>query len=344
MMRYLLLASMLLTAVHSQDVQPPPKPNAVDPALGPLLELFKQTLLSSGRVEYGWARDADGKRVKDWQQITSVIVDARGCQARLHFDASSDGRDPTDHPTSLFFESMDHVEALTEQGAYDRMNPLAGRLKALAEGAYALVINDRVPPFLLGSLMFDNQMQANKVADAASRAAQICRATPVTVNSTAGAPDLKDTLHFVKDKLNDNGVVNYRGTYKNSDGSTVSTGPLVTRRMKDIAVDPLTCQVRFTVNTANDSASGFEEKHVVSFRRVERLEVSTEQDAINRRGSPNGSVYSSVPVVYRLSVIFPGNSGFIEYLQFSDEDIANRIAKAMNHAVELCGGGSKDPF
>jgi len=30
---------------------------------------------------------------------------------------------------------------------------------------------------------------------------------------------------------------------------------------------------------------------------------------------------------------------------FLDEDVANRIAKAMVHAVELCGGGSKpEPF
>jgi hypothetical protein len=34
------------------------------------------------------------------------------------------------------------------------------------------------------------------------------------------------------------------------------------------------------------------------------------------------------------------NTGFY----FLDEDVANRIAKAMVHAVELCGGGNKDPF
>jgi hypothetical protein len=29
---------------------------------------------------------------------------------------------------------------------------------------------------------------------------------------------------------------------------------------------------------------------------------------------------------------------------FSDVDLANRVAKAMVHAIELCGGGNKDPF
>jgi hypothetical protein len=29
---------------------------------------------------------------------------------------------------------------------------------------------------------------------------------------------------------------------------------------------------------------------------------------------------------------------------FREEDAAQRMAKAMVHAVELCGGGDKDPF
>ena len=31
-------------------------------------------------------------------------------------------------------------------------------------------------------------------------------------------------------------------------------------------------------------------------------------------------------------------------LTFDSEDVANRVAKAMLHAVELCGGGNHDPF
>jgi hypothetical protein len=31
-------------------------------------------------------------------------------------------------------------------------------------------------------------------------------------------------------------------------------------------------------------------------------------------------------------------------LYFDDEDTADRVAKALIHAVELCGGGNDDPF
>jgi hypothetical protein len=48
------------------------------------------------------------------------------------------------------------------------------------------------------------------------------------------------------------------------------------------------------------------------------------------------------PGVYWLTVNYLGGESVS--LEFLDEEIANRIAKAMSHAVELCGGGSKDPF
>jgi hypothetical protein len=31
-------------------------------------------------------------------------------------------------------------------------------------------------------------------------------------------------------------------------------------------------------------------------------------------------------------------------LHFRDEETASRLAKALTHAIELCGGGNKDPF
>jgi hypothetical protein len=86
-------------------------------------------------------------------------------------------------------------------------------------------------------------------------------------------------------------------------------------------------------------------REVISFRRVEKLEMATEQDAVNRERAQVGqtaSIYRTEPVVYLLTVTYLG--GEFLRLYFSDEEIANRVAKAMLHAVELCGGGSKDPF
>ena len=293
----------------AQDVPPPPKPDALDPSLAPLLESLKQTLLASGRVESG----------RDWQQITSVVVDARGCQARVHYDFSYNGNNPTDRTASLFFESIDTVAALTQT---------------------ALVINGRTSPLRFASLA-----EASKAAEVVERAAQICRAAPATVNAAAGAPSLADTLHFIEGKLNDNAAVNYRGISENADGSPVGTPISLSQRVTQAAADPSSCRVRFNWRFTSNGNVTIGKREVISFRRVEKLEMATEQDAVNRERAQVGqtaSIYRTEPVVYLLTVTYLG--GEFLRLYFSDEEIANRVAKAMLHAVELCGGGSKDPF
>jgi hypothetical protein len=72
--------------------------------------------------------------------------------------------------------------------------------------------------------------------------------------------------------------------------------------------------------------------------------MSGEQDfkeIVLAQGRPPGS-YKFDPPVYALKVARPHHTFNTFY--FLDEDLANRVAKAFVHAVELCGGGSKDPF
>jgi hypothetical protein len=53
------------------------------------------------------------------------------------------------------------------------------------------------------------------------------------------------------------------------------------------------------------------------------------------------------PATYALMIVDPKRPRYsLEFhTEFSDIDTANRVAKALIHAVELCGGGKKDePF
>jgi hypothetical protein len=56
--------------------------------------------------------------------------------------------------------------------------------------------------------------------------------------------------------------------------------------------------------------------------------------------------YSVDPPVFMLEVHETDTGDFPFLLfEFRDEQLANRVAKAMVHAVELCGGGGKsEPF
>src|ERR1035437_4319885 len=127
MIRLAVAAMVFVSFAGAQDVPPPPKPDALGPSLAPLLESLKQTLLASGRVESG----------RNWQQITSVVVDARGCQARVHYDFSYNGNNPTDRTTSLFFESIDTVAALTQTTLVINGNISSLRFASVAEASKA---------------------------------------------------------------------------------------------------------------------------------------------------------------------------------------------------------------
>jgi hypothetical protein len=326
------ISTVVSRVTSAQEVPPPPKPEAAGPslALAPLLESLKHTLLSSGRVEYNAISGTNTYKV--WQHVTNAVVDARGCQARIHYDNSFNGQDATDQARSFFFESIDTVEALSQQELHDR-NPNAVNWSS---GAWLLFVNGSP-----GSLVFTTRAEATSAADALRDAAQICRAAPVVLNATPGAPSLADTLQFIAEKLNDEGAVNYRAINQNSDGSTAGNPSSMSQRITQASPDPSTCQVRFNRRLTVD---GSDTRTVISFRRVEKLEVSTYQDSVNRLRARSGSVqlFKTEPVVYRLGVILAGGTTVTPY--FRDEEMANRIAKAMTHAVELCGGGSKDPF
>ena len=335
MIRFAVAAMVFVSFAGAQDVPPPPKPDTIDPSLAPLLESLKQTLLASGRVESSWTTGTNS--YKSWQQITSAVVDTRGCQVRVHDDSSIYGRDPTGRATTLFFEAIDTAEALTEQDAHDQSQSRMGqpRSSTYSGRVYVLVINGN-----RSSLLFASEAQASKAAEAVQHAAQICRAAPTTVNAAAGAPGLAETLHFIEEKLNGNGTVDYRYIIQHSDGSPDDTPVPVSQRLTQAAADPSSCLIRFNLRrNSNDY------RVVMSFRRVEKLEVATAQDADNRaiaRAGEKALTEKTEPVVYRLYVGYLGTGGM--FLYFRDEEIANRVAKAMLHAVELCGGGSKDPF
>jgi hypothetical protein len=108
------------------------------------------------------------------------------------------------------------------------------------------------------------------------------------------------------------------------------------------------------------------------FKNVDSIKVESLLDFANRMNAEAGhpemisTTTSFTPAVYSLSLYATKKGAFSSHVvittgkqpsqnydfaskgigfAFLDEDTANRVAKAMLHAVELCGGGSKpEPF
>jgi hypothetical protein len=140
-------------------------------------------------------------------------------------------------------------------------------------------------------------------------------------------PSLEDTMKFIREKLEAKANPSMKFKYKS----------------ESFAADPANCQLTETSLWTNGGGATY----TFSFREVEKIEVTPFK---NNDGNPGASL--KVSMTSNNSVRYKYKSGKGERLTgewvvgFQDEDMANRVAQAMVHAVELCGGGKKkdEPF
>jgi hypothetical protein len=163
----------------------------------------------------------------------------------------------------------------------------------------------------------------------------------------ADTASLADTMKFLQDQLNAVGSVHYAEHWHDyvddTDGVTQHSF-----EQSNVAADPASCWIKYHLKIVagaglNDRDNGF------FLPDVQDLVVTTGEQYANRHyvasGYPNVSAKVDPPVFWlvarrpddmsRLSLWRrAGENAFV----FTDEDTANRVAKAMLHAVQLCGG------
>jgi hypothetical protein len=206
-------------------------------------------------------------------------------------------------------------------------------------------------------------------------------AAPIPANDSGAT--LAATMLFIQQTLREQGPVGWGETYNNLPGvtyrnsdaiSNVVADPaactLSTTETVDIEVDiPPTQSLKVGGNpvTADDLRSHTVETDKVSFNQIEEITVEPVQDvktgAYAKNGHPEISVTATPNVPFILfsasNAIFSahtsvakGNQPVVEKditsktngFPIGDLDMANRVAKALNHAMELCGGGRKGQF
>jgi hypothetical protein len=109
---------------------------------------------------------------------------------------------------------------------------------------------------------------------------------------------------------------------------------------------PESCLLSFHFKGSDNGAAFFDGDAGVPLQQVEDVMILPVEQSIKETDSKNGNTtrsYRSDPPIFVLRVRRQKGAGSNEF-DFTDEALANRVAKAMVHAVELCGGGSKDPF
>jgi hypothetical protein len=199
------------------------------------------------------------------------------------------------------------------------------------------------------------------------------QSAPPPATPAASGPTLPQTMQFIQEKLSEQGQVGWAETVSNG-----MTGREFFN-VADVMADPATCTlyvtetIDFTVELAKGHTlkPGFSpedlhthtvETDTISFKQIEKITVEKEQDIANQvyaeAAHPEITVTVTPPVFYvklwASTVVFSEHTSITKGKQapvekdvtkktggitIRDEETANKIAKAMTHAMELCGGG-----
>ena len=149
---------------------------------------------------------------------------------------------------------------------------------------------------------------------------------------------LDATMKFIQEKLNSIGPVNYV-----SHGHDSSNGNDWTNRFKDeaseVIANPSICRIRYHWFTSGDGRVNMDKNVGFALKDVQQIRVLAREEIFNSDNAAAGHASWTAklePQVYVLIVKRPGNVE--NHFVFLDQELANRVAKSMSQAIELCGG------
>jgi len=169
--------------------------------------------------------------------------------------------------------------------------------------------------------------------------------TPPAAASSTSGPSLAETIQFIQEKMNDVGKVAWVDFLQDAkDGSTWTE--TFTTELNNVIVDQNQCRFSYHRKVTDNGETDSDQNYFFSLRDVQDIIVKPEEqnqtDWIAQNGKPNIIVTSTSPSIATLIVHRP--RGEMNTFRFTDANLADRVAKAMQHAVELCGGGNRDKF
>lgn len=282
-----------------------------------------------------------GKTVQEhWvEQTSNVRVDSASCSLSYHRKVTNEGTPISDFDMHLSFADIDAIGLSTSTSfAPVGSTETPGLTMVLATTAKGS-----------NSPAFDspNGDLADRVAKAMTHAIELCGGVRLSARTKGGSAgvSLAATLQFIQGKMNENSTTNYILFFNDaSAGSTLQNR--FSQEMTGVRVAPTSCSIFYHAKASRDGAVVVERDTRIPFAKLVDVVVepapqeSSEENA--RAGHPNWIGTSSNPAVTTLLARRPDNVSNTMF--FTDANVADRVAKAMTHAIELCGGGSKDPF
>jgi hypothetical protein len=145
-------------------------------------------------------------------------------------------------------------------------------------------------------------------------------------------------MRSIQDTLNGVGPVNYV-----SHGHDSRNGDDWTNKFKDeasdVVADASTCRVRYHWFTSVDSKVNMDKMVGFALKDVQKISVLSRQKIFDADNPSMGHSSWTAKVEPSTFVLLVQRPGDVEnHFVFLNEDVANSVAKALTHAVEMCGG------
>ncbi len=164
------------------------------------------------------------------------------------------------------------------------------------------------------------------------------RHTDPAPNPADRGPSLAVTMQLLQTMLNVQGRLNWTTNYHDSADNTNWNNQLTFEASKVVA-DAAACTIAYHYTIVRDGKQISDTDTSFSLHDVQDMMLTTGDQRQNRNDAAAGHptwTAKVVPPVFDLIVRGKEKAEF--YFFFTDEDTANRVTKAMGHAVELCGG------
>ena len=259
---------------------------------------------------------------------------------------------------TLFFLVLYSIPAVSQQSVAPPPKPVndapanTAVLKLLQVGMPESVVLDKIRAITdkfdtsIDALVTLKQAGATE-AELKAVMAQGAASTDAPLNGAPAStgPSLADTMQFIQDKLNNLGKTAFVEFMQD-----VNTGPAgtftITNEINNLVGDQNQCRISYHRKMSFNGKTTLDKNDAFSLRDVQDILVKPweqyQNEIFARNGTPNYTITSSNPPIILLQVRRP--RGEENVVLFTDTDLADRVARAMQHAVELCGGGNKDKF
>lgn len=168
-------------------------------------------------------------------------------------------------------------------------------------------------------------------------------ATAASSKAVTG-PGLAETLEFIRGKVSQQGKINYAGTTHDAADSSDWVNQFSVEAT-NVTADPATCAVKFHWTTAVDGKEAQDFDTSLEFANLESVVLTSMEQDVNRTSAKAGHPTWTTrvnPSIWVVTSTLPDGTNYV--VDFQESDLAERVVKAMTHAINLCGGNKREAF